>query len=57
MELHPIAILLAVTIGGITAGIVGAAIAVPIAAVAAVAMKVAREQTAGGEIPVETVEC
>jgi predicted PurR-regulated permease PerM len=57
MELHPIAILLAVTIGGITAGIVGAAIAVPIAAVAAVAIKVAREQTAGGEVPVEPVEC
>jgi predicted PurR-regulated permease PerM len=58
MELHPIAILLAVTIGGITAGVVGAAIAVPVAAVAAVAIKVARDQTAGtGEVPVETVEC
>jgi predicted PurR-regulated permease PerM len=57
MELHPIAILLAVTIGGITAGIVGAAIAVPIAAVAAVAMKVAREQTAGGEVPLGPVDC
>ncbi|HEX2084553.1 MAG TPA: AI-2E family transporter [Solirubrobacteraceae bacterium] len=57
MELHPIAILLAVTIGGITAGIVGAAIAVPIAAVAAVALKVAREQTAGGELPVQQVDC
>jgi putative heme transporter len=58
MALHPIAILLAVTIGGITAGIVGAAIAVPIAAVAAVAMKVAREQTAGGgEVPVQQVDC
>ena len=57
MELHPIAILLAVTIGGITAGIVGAAIAVPIAAVGAVAIKIAREQTAGGEVPVEAVDC
>ena len=57
MALHPIAILLAVTIGGITAGIVGAAIAVPIAAVAAVAIKVAREQTAGGEVPVQPVDC
>ena len=57
MALHPIAILLAVTIGGITAGIVGAAIAVPIAAVAAVAMKVAREQTAGGEVPLRPVDC
>jgi predicted PurR-regulated permease PerM len=57
MELHPIAILLAVTIGGITAGVVGAAIAVPIAAVGSVAMKVAREQTDGGEVPVETVKC
>lgn len=57
MELHPIAILLAVTIGGITAGIVGAAIAVPIAAVAAVALKVAREQTAGGEVPIQQVDC
>ncbi|MDQ3742494.1 MAG: AI-2E family transporter [Actinomycetota bacterium] len=57
MELHPIAIFLAVTIGGITAGIVGAAIAVPIAAVAAVAIKVAREQTAGGEVPVQPVDC
>ena len=57
MELHPIAILLAVTIGGITAGIVGAAIAVPIAAVGAVVMKVAREQTAGGEVPVQPVDC
>ena len=57
MELHPIAILLAVTVGGILAGIVGAAIAVPIAAVGAVAMKVAREQTAGGEVPVQPVDC
>ncbi len=57
MELHPIAILLAVAIGGITAGIVGAAIAVPIAAVGSVALKVAREQTDGGEVPVETVSC
>ena len=57
MELHPIAILLAVTIGGITAGIVGAAIAVPIAAVASVAIKVAREQTAGEEVPVQNVDC
>lgn len=57
MELHPIAILLAVTIGGITAGIIGAAIAVPIAAVGAVAIKVAREQTAGGEVPVDAVKC
>jgi hypothetical protein len=36
---------------------VGAAIAVPLAAVAAVALKVAREQTAGGEVPVEAVDC
>jgi putative heme transporter len=57
MALHPIAILLAVTVGGITAGIVGAAIAVPILAVAAVAIKVAREQTAGGEVPVQQVDC
>jgi predicted PurR-regulated permease PerM len=58
MELHPIAIFLAVTIGGVTAGIVGAAIAVPVAAVTAVAMKVAREQTAGtGEVPVQEVDC
>ncbi|HEV3001084.1 MAG TPA: AI-2E family transporter [Solirubrobacteraceae bacterium] len=57
MELHPIAILLAVTIGGITAGVVGAAIAVPIAAMGAVAIKVARDETAGGEMPVETVNC
>jgi predicted PurR-regulated permease PerM len=57
MELHPIAILLAVTVGGITAGIVGAAIAVPILAVAAVAIKVAREQTAGGEVPIQQVDC
>ena len=55
LELHPIAILLAVTIGGITAGVVGAAIAVPIAAVGSVAIKVAREQTDGGEVPVDTV--
>lgn len=53
LELHPIAILLAVTVGGITAGIVGAAIAVPIAAVAAVAIKVVREHTEGGEVVVE----
>ena len=57
MELHPIAILLAVTIGVITAGVVGAAIAVPLAAVAAVALKVAREQTVGGEVPIEAVDC
>ncbi len=57
MALHPIAILLAVTIGGITAGIVGAAIAVPIAAVVSVAVKVARDQTAGEEVPVQPVDC
>ncbi len=57
MELHPIAILLAVTIGGILAGVVGAAIAVPIAAVGSVALRVARDQTSGGEVPVQQVEC
>ena len=57
LALHPIAILLAVTVGAITAGIVGAAIAVPLAAVAAVAVKAAREQTAGGEVPVKPVDC
>ena len=53
LELHPIAILLVVTVGGITAGIIGAAIAVPIAAVAAVTIKVVREHTDGGDVVVE----
>ena len=58
LELHPIVILLAVTVGGVLAGIVGAAIAVPLAAMAAAAIVTVRRHTPGGEVAVEaTTEC
>jgi predicted PurR-regulated permease PerM len=58
LELHPIVILLAVTIGGVLAGIVGAALAVPIAAMAAAAIVTVRRNTPGGEVAVEArTEC
>ena len=54
MELHPVVVLLSVTVGGVTAGIVGAAIAVPVAAMGIAAIKVLRRHTAGGEVTVQT---
>jgi putative heme transporter len=52
VELHPIAILLAVTIGAILAGIVGAAIAVPVAAVLSATIVVVKRETDQGEVAV-----
>ena len=53
VELHAVAILLAVTIGGLTAGIVGAALGVPVAAVIAASLGVVRRHTQGEEVIVE----
>jgi len=44
LALHPVAVLLALTTGGVLAGIVGAFVAVPLAAVAASTLSYAREQ-------------
>jgi predicted PurR-regulated permease PerM len=52
VELHPIVILLSVAIGGVLAGIVGAAIAVPIAAVASATIGVVQRRSDHGEVPV-----
>jgi len=52
VELHPIAILLAVTIGAILAGIIGAMIAVPVAAVLSATIVVIRRDTDQGEVAV-----
>jgi predicted PurR-regulated permease PerM len=56
VQLHAVAILLAVTIGGVTAGIVGAALAVPVAAVIAASTGVIRRHTRGAEVVVETAD-
>ena len=42
MELHPVATLLAVGAGGVLAGIIGALVAVPIAAIVATALPILR---------------
>jgi putative heme transporter len=52
MELHPVVVLLAVTIGGVLYGIVGAALAVPLAAVIAAAASVVQHHTVHGEVAV-----
>jgi predicted PurR-regulated permease PerM len=52
VELHPIVILLSVAIGGVLAGVVGAAIAVPIAAVASATIGVVQRTSTHGEVPV-----
>lgn len=51
LSLHPLAILLALTAGTILAGIIGAILAVPVAAVAWTVVKVWREQDAGQAPP------
>ena len=56
VELHAVAILLAVTIGGLTAGIVGAALGAPVAAVIGAAAGVVRRHTQGEEMVVEMAE-
>jgi predicted PurR-regulated permease PerM len=45
IELHPVATLLAVGAGGVLAGVIGALVAVPIAAVAATALPILRGET------------
>ena len=45
VELHPVAILLAVGVGSVVAGVLGAFIAVPIAAVLAAGVPVLRRET------------
>ena len=46
LDLHPALVILAVTAGGTLAGIIGAFLAVPVVAVAAVAVRYARQQLA-----------
>ena len=52
VDLHPVVILLAVTVGGLLYGIVGAALAVPIAAVLAATVKVVDRHSVHGEVAV-----
>ena len=52
VDLHPVAILLAVTMGGLLYGIVGAALAVPIATVVAATVKVVDRHSVHGEVAV-----
>ena len=52
VELHPVAVLLAVTVGGLLYGIVGAALAVPIAVVAAAAASTVQRHSVHGEVAV-----
>jgi predicted PurR-regulated permease PerM len=52
VELHPVAVLLAVTIGGLLYGIVGAALAVPLAVVAAAAATTIQHHSVHGEVAV-----
>jgi predicted PurR-regulated permease PerM len=52
VQLHPVVILLAVTIGGLLAGVIGAAIAVPIAAVISGVSAVVRRTAVTGEVAV-----
>jgi predicted PurR-regulated permease PerM len=52
VELHPVAVLLAVTIGGLLYGIVGAALAVPIAIVGAAAATTVQHHSIHGEVAV-----
>ena len=54
LSIHPLVVLLAVTVGGLTAGIVGAAIAVPVAVTAGVMVSVVRRYSEGGEVPVDS---
>ena len=56
VELHAVAILLAVTIGGLTAGILGAALGAPVAAVIAAAAGVVRRNTQAEEVVVDVSE-
>jgi predicted PurR-regulated permease PerM len=52
VELHPVAVLLAVTVGGLLYGIVGAALAVPIAVVASAAATTIQHHSVHGEVAV-----
>lgn len=51
LDLHPAVVILAVTAGGTLSGIIGAFLAVPVVAVAAVAVRYARQQLAELEPP------
>ena len=52
VDLHPVAVLLAVTVGGLLYGVVGAALAVPIAVVAAAAVATVERHAVHGEVAV-----
>ena len=52
VELHPVAVLLAVTVGGLLYGIAGAALAVPIAVVGAAAATTVQRHAIHGEVAV-----
>ena len=48
VEVHPLAILLCVTAGGVLAGIIGAMIAAPVVAVGGAVLRYVREQSEAG---------
>ena len=52
LQLHPVVVLLAVTIGGLLYGIIGAALAVPVAVVAAAAVTTIEHHAEHGEVTV-----
>jgi putative heme transporter len=52
VEVHPVVVLLAVTIGGLLYGVVGAALAVPIAVVGAAAIATVQKHSMHGEVAV-----
>jgi putative heme transporter len=52
VELHPLVVLLSVAIGGVLYGIVGAALAVPLALLATAAVSVVRRHSIHGEVAV-----
>ena len=52
VQLHPVAVLLAVTVGGLLYGIVGAALAVPVAVVVAAAATTIQRHSIHGEVAV-----
>jgi predicted PurR-regulated permease PerM len=52
VELHPLVVLLAVAIGGVLYGVVGAALAVPLALLATAAVSVVRHHAIQGEVTV-----
>ena len=51
IHLHPLVVLLSITTGGITVGILGAFLAVPVAAIIPRSLDYLREETSGSAAP------